>query len=104
MEEEKITSLDFYILLLSNDNKKLADRAEDCYLLAEKLARQRVKNKFVLSDVSGQVCLHELDKIKLEPVYGSTYCQYSVIEKKLAILYQNQEKILQAIKLLYKGT
>ena len=53
---------------------------------------------FCKTDVSGS--LPSLNEIQLEPVYGSTYCQYSVIEKKLAILYQNQEKILQAIKLL----
>lgn len=41
-----------------------------------------------------------LEEIKLEPVYGSTYCAYSVIENKLKILYENQEKLLQAIKLL----
>jgi hypothetical protein len=42
----------------------------------------------------------EIDEITLEPVRGSTYCAYSVIENKLVILYENQEKILQAIKLL----
>lgn len=47
--------------------------------------------------------LPTMDEIKLEPVYGSTYCRYSVIEQKLAILYQNQEKLLQAIKLLGNG-
>jgi len=41
-----------------------------------------------------------IDEIKLEPVYGSSYCRYSVIENKLAKLYKNQEKILEAIKLL----
>jgi len=29
----------------------------------------------------------------LEPVYGSSYCQYTVIENKLETLYKNQEKI-----------
>ena len=47
--------------------------------------------------------LPTMDEIKLEPVYGSTYCQYSVIENKLEILYKNQEKLLQAIKLLGNG-
>jgi hypothetical protein len=46
--------------------------------------------------------LPTIDEIKLEPVYGS-YCQYSVIENKLVILYKNQEKLLQAIKLLGNG-
>lgn len=49
-------------------------------------------------DVSGS--LPSLNEIQLEPVYSSAHCQYSVIEQKLAILYQNQEKTLQAIKLL----
>lgn len=43
----------------------------------------------------------EINKIKLKPVYGNEYCQHSILENKLEILYQNQEKILQAIKLLY---
>jgi hypothetical protein len=42
----------------------------------------------------------KIEDIKLSPVYGSEYCEYSVVENKLAILYQNQEKILQAIKRL----
>ena len=47
--------------------------------------------------------LPTMDEIKLEPVHGSSYCQYSVIENKLEILYENQEKLLQAIKLLSNG-
>jgi len=45
-----------------------------------------------------------IDSIKLEEVLGSSYCRYSVIENKLAILYRNQEKILEAIKMLNNGT
>ncbi len=30
---------------------------------------------------------------KLEPVYGSKYCRFSVLENKLAKIYRNQEKI-----------
>ena len=41
-----------------------------------------------------------LEDIKLKEVFGSEYCQFSVIENKLAILYRNQEQILKAIKLL----
>jgi hypothetical protein len=41
-----------------------------------------------------------IDSIKLEEVFGSKHCLYSVIENKLAILYRNQEKILSAIKIL----
>jgi len=44
-----------------------------------------------------------IDSIKLEEVFGSQYCLYSVIENKLATLYRNQEKILSAIKILNNG-
>jgi tyrosine-protein phosphatase YwqE len=43
---------------------------------------------------------NKLDDIKLEMIITSSFCKYSVIEYKLAALYRNQEKILQAIKLL----
>jgi hypothetical protein len=41
-----------------------------------------------------------LKDIELEEVFGSSHCQFSVIENNLAKLYRNQEKILKAIKLL----
>ena len=41
-----------------------------------------------------------LEDITLEEVFGSEYCQFSVVENKLAILYRNQEQLLKAIKLL----
>jgi len=41
-----------------------------------------------------------LEDIKLEEVIGSRHCQFSVVENKLAIIYRNQLKILQAIKML----
>jgi hypothetical protein len=47
--------------------------------------------------------LEQLNNIQLNPVNGSSMCEYTVIENKLAIIYQNQEKILQAIKLLAHG-
>ena len=40
-----------------------------------------------------------LEDIKLEEVFGSDYCKFSVVENKLAILYRNQEQLLKAIKL-----
>lgn len=39
---------------------------------------------------------------KLEPLYGSTYCQYSVIENQLAVLYRNQEKIMKVLREIHK--
>jgi hypothetical protein len=44
-----------------------------------------------------------LEDIQLEEVFGSNYCEFSVVENKLAALYRNQEKILTAIKLLSNG-
>jgi len=41
-----------------------------------------------------------LEDIELEEVRGSIHCQFSVVENKLAIIYRNQLKILQAIKML----
>ena len=34
-----------------------------------------------------------IQEIKLTPVLGSSYCQFRVIENKLKIMYENQEKI-----------
>jgi hypothetical protein len=42
----------------------------------------------------------KLKDIELEKVFGSSHCEFSVIENNLAKLYRNQEKILKAIKLL----
>jgi transcriptional regulator len=45
----------------------------------------------------------KIEDIKLRKVRGAANtCVYSVIENQLEILYENQEKILQAIKLLHK--
>ena len=40
---------------------------------------------------------------KLEEVLGSSMCEYSSIEKRLAILYRNQVKIYDAITKEQKG-
>jgi hypothetical protein len=45
----------------------------------------------------------KIEDIELEEVRGSSYCQFSVVENKLAIIYRNQLKILQAIKMLNNG-
>ena len=45
----------------------------------------------------------KIEDIELEEVRGSTHCQFSVVEIKLAIIYRNQLKILQAIKMLNNG-
>jgi len=45
----------------------------------------------------------DINDIKLEPVCGSTHCAYSIIENKLETIYKNQEKLLEAIKLIYSN-
>ena len=45
----------------------------------------------------------KIEDIELEEVRGSSHCQFSVVENKLAIIYRNQLKILQAIKMLSNG-
>lgn len=43
---------------------------------------------------------------ELEKVFRSSHCEFSMIENKLVTLYENQEKIYAAIKMLLdlKGT
>lgn len=50
-----------------------------------------------------QIAVDQINDIYLEAVKGSVMCEYTVLENKLVILYQNQEKILQAIKILANG-
>ena len=45
----------------------------------------------------------KIEDIELEEVIGNRHCQFSVVENKLAIIYRNQLKILQAIKMLNNG-
>ena len=44
--------------------------------------------------------LPKLNAIELTQVFGSKNCQYSILENKMQQLYENQEKILEAIKLV----
>lgn len=39
---------------------------------------------------------------KLEPVLGSSMCQFSVIENKLAALYRNQRRMYFLLKIIAK--
>lgn len=42
------------------------------------------------------------DNPELEQVIGSSYCQFSIVENKLATLYRNQEKIYSLLKKLFE--
>lgn len=53
----------------------------------EKKTSKKAGNK-ALNKALVMPSLPTMDEIKLELVYGSTYCQYSVIENKLEILYK----------------
>lgn len=53
----------------------------------------RLKSKLGIDDKTSTI-----NEIKLQPLFGSSYCKYSIIENQLRILYENQEKLLSAIK------
>ena len=40
---------------------------------------------------------------KLQQVEGSEHCLYSILENNQEKLYKNQEKLLQAIQLVYNA-
>ena len=61
--------------------------------MAIKDAKQRLEDKGIVFD----------EETELEEVLGTTLCQYSVIEQKLAVLYRNQVKIFNEIKKLNKS-
>lgn len=58
------------------------------------------ENQKILSEAKKRAKQKTLEDIELEEVRGSRHCQFSVVENKLAIIYRNQLKILQAIKML----
>jgi hypothetical protein len=58
------------------------------------------ENQEILSEAKKRAKQETLEDIELEEVIGSRHCQFSVVENKLAIIYRNQLKILQAIKML----
>lgn len=73
-------------------------------------------NDLLLKMQSGEFCIGEtsnkiielfkynysnkIKSIELDKVIASDFCKYSVIEYKLETLYKNQEKILNAIKII----
>jgi len=86
---------DFGELVCKIKNKNILTHS-----IINNMKKNNLKNEQQCAIHDVMLSLPTMDEIKLEPVYGSTYCQYSVIENKLEILYKNQEKLLQAIKLL----
>jgi hypothetical protein len=62
--------------------------------------KQGTMSEAIKQVISNQLKQETLEDIELEEVRGSVHCQFSVVENKLAIIYRNQLKILQAIKML----
>jgi hypothetical protein len=62
--------------------------------------KQGTMSEAIKQVISNQLKQETLEDIELEEVRGSIHCQFSVVENKLAIIYRNQLKILQAIKML----
>jgi hypothetical protein len=62
--------------------------------------KQGTMSESIKQVISNQLKQETLEDIELEEVRGSIHCQFSVVENKLAIIYRNQLKILQAIKML----
>jgi hypothetical protein len=89
------------------DTNNLGQNHSECVWYA-KLVEDKDEQKQHLIDImesDEELGLYDetIDSIKLEEVFGSKHCLYSIIENKLATLYRNQEKILSAIKILNNG-
>jgi hypothetical protein len=82
----------------------------DCYytngyeiILPQEEPKQEMAGKAFYESADKVIVVKRQERLKdieLEEVFGSSHCQFSVIENSLAKLYRNQEKILKAIKLL----
>ena len=106
--ERCITQCDHCRLLSTETNKQL--KLEDIFNHEKRRGVRDLIDAHKQTDENGDPITYwgglaepkqeTLEDIKLEEVLGSSYCKYTVIENKLAIIYRNQEKILSAIKLL----
>jgi hypothetical protein len=77
-------------------------RYKDC-IGCDKKPKQEMAGKAFYESADKVIVVKRQERLKdieLEEVFGSSHCQFSVIENSLAKLYRNQEKILKAIKLL----
>lgn len=90
--------------LIDNYADKEEDKWEVKYItyLPKEQQKQRLID-MMESDEELGLYDEKIEDIELEEVRGSTHCQFSVVENKLAIIYRNQLKILQAIKMLNNG-
>lgn len=79
----------------------IANPAEPNQALRDAAERLKGKELFKESNDRARKILSEIKSLPiqetLEEVLGSSMCQFSVIENKLAILYRNQVKIYDAV-------
>ena len=82
-----------------DEESGLYDETE--HLLSTQANRNRLLCKDCNKSLDNCTCLQDTIDMKqettLEEVLGSSMCQFSVIENKLAILYRNQVKIYDAV-------
>jgi hypothetical protein len=77
-------------------------RYKDC-IGCDKKPKQEMAGKAFYESADKVITVKRQERLKdigLEEVFGSSHCEFSVIENNLVKLYRNQEKILKAIKLL----
>jgi hypothetical protein len=77
-------------------------RYKDC-IGCDKKPKQEMAGKAFYESADKVIVVKRQERLKdieLEEVFGSSHCEFSVIENNLVKLYRNQEKILKAIKLL----
>ena len=96
------TKVNYYLSIIPKEEPKQEintcknfDRETGCDLVDCPCEREKI-----LFEAKEMVKQETLEDIELEEVRGSIHCQFSVVENKLAIIYRNQLKILQAIKML----
>lgn len=84
-------------------DEEIIKSEQDAEIFINEILHPSAPNEKLKQSVEGFLTRESIEEIKLEEVLGSSCCQFSVIENKLAKIYRNQEKILKAIKLLSNG-
>jgi hypothetical protein len=101
MQEDERLGLYEYIGVCEGNNGDgcfMDSSGHDCGCYT-RVVKQEIKLDDIFNDEKRQGVKELIDTHKqtLEEVFGSSMCQFSVIENKLATLYRNQVKIYDAI-------
>lgn len=105
MKKKELTKKDY-----DNYMKVVNKNIEETERRLENLNKSKKVSKFSFEDwckfQNGELKLSETknltNNVELEEVVGSSCCEYSVIENKLAILSRNQQKIFEELKKINK--